>query len=365
MNKKLIALALASAFAAPMAMAADGVTIYGTMGVSYDLVDSDGAAGATVGNERRSRISSNNSHIGFKGTEDLNSDLSAIWQFEYAVQMDQQQFNQAGQASSDAQGGNSLRNTFVGLSSKRMGALTLGTQESPLKTSTGPLAVFGDTLADYRSVFTRQSTRQDNSVLYTSPNLGGLTIRGMYGATNEAGNGDNSDPRMWAASLVYSGGPFYGTVAYEDSKSVSGTNVSSNNKTWRAGIGYTLMGNTKFGLAYENNDRETAAGGTADDGHAWYGSVSHRFGNVTLAAAYTDRSDTGRGVDDGAKQYTGGVSYAFSKRTSVYALYTKVENDDAGTNYLGQGTGIATVGFGNVVAGGDAEGLSLGMVHKF
>lgn len=361
MNKKLIALALASAFAAPLAMA-DGVTIYGKMGVSIDSVDGDNAVGSIVGGERRSRVSSNNSHIGFKGNEALNSDLSAIWQFEYAVQMDQQGFNQASQASSDSQGGNSLRNTFVGLSSKRMGGLTLGTQESPLKTSTGPLAVFGDTLGDYRSVFTKLSTRSDNSVLYTSPNLGGLTIRTMYGARNEAGNDSLSDPKMWAASLIYKGGPFYGTLAYEDNEAVSATNVKSSNKAWRAGLGYTLMGNTKFGLAYENNDAENAAGVTSNDGHAWYGSVSHRIGNITLAAAYTDRDEYTSGANNGAKQYTGGVTYAFSKRTSVYGLYTKVENDTNGTNGIGPSTGIATV---STIAGGDASGFSLGMVHKF
>lgn len=404
MKIKLIALAVAGAFATPLAMA-NGVTIYGQMGVSIDSVDSDNTVGAITGGERRTRVSSNNSRIGFKGTEDLNSDLSAIWQFEYQVQMDQQLYNQNNQANSDSVGQSTLRNTFVGLSSKRMGALTLGTQEAPLKTSTQPLAVFNDTLADYRSVFAKLSTRSDNSVMYTSPSLGGLVIRGIYGARNEAGNGDLSDPRMWGASLVYSGGPFYATLAYEDNKFVNtavgtvnglfrcpnGSFVSAatlaaatttcggaatqiaptaafpadstfNSKAWRAGFGYTLMGNTKFGLAYERNDAEDGAGNTANDGHAWYGSVSHRFGNVTLAAAYTDRSDTGRGLDDGAKQYTGGVEYAFSKRTSIYGLYTKVKNDSDGSNAIGTATGIATV---STIAGGDASGFSLGMRHSF
>lgn len=404
MKIKLIALAVAGAFVTPLAMA-NGVTLYGQMGVSIDSVKGDNAVGSTVGGERRTRVSSNNSRIGFKGTEDINSDLSAIWQIEYAVQVDQQGYSQP-QTASDSQGGVSLRNTFVGLSSKRMGALTLGTQEAPLKTSTQPLAVFNDTLADYRSVFTKLSTRSDNSILYTSPSLGGLVIRAMYGERNEAGNDSLTDPRMWGASLVYSGGPFYATLAYEDNRNVtqsvtaangtfrctatgvlftaasqtaanalcapntvvtapvtaSAGGVSSTVKAWRAGIGYTLMGNTKFGLAYENNDAETATGANANDGHAWYASVSHRIGNITLAAAYTDRSDTGNGLDDGAKQYTGGVEYAFSKRTSIYGLYTKVKNDAAGTNNIGAATGIATV---STVAGGDPSGFSLGMRHSF
>ena len=398
MMKKILAAAIVSAFAAPAFAATANVDIYGAFRASIDSVDADGA-------ERRGRVSSNNSRIGFKGAEDLGGGLSAIWQWEYAFQLDQQAAGSTFQANSPTQGSNSSRHTFVGLSSKTLGALTLGTQESPLKTSTGPLAVFGDTLADYRSVFTKLSTRSDNSVMYTSPNMGGFVARAMYGARNEGGNGGNSDPRMYALSGVYSNGPLYATLAYETNKNVSsavaaangtfrctdgflvsaasaavaavscGTavttvtapvtasagNVTSDIKAWRAGVGYTF-GNTKLGLAYENNDAENAAGVTSNDGHAWYASVAHKMGNVTLNAAYTDRDEYTSGADNGAKQMTVGATYSLSKRTEVYGLWTKVSNDDNGTNGLGPATGIATV---PTIAGGDASGFSLGLNHAF
>jgi predicted porin len=132
MNKKLIALALASAFAAPAAMAADGnVVIYGNIGMSMDYVDggttsaatqaaadtaiaagttqalADARLGRTFAQsfansaERRGRISSNNSYIGFKGSEDLGNGLSAIWQWEFAVAFDTQ--NSGDLAVSDSQ----------------------------------------------------------------------------------------------------------------------------------------------------------------------------------------------------------------------------------------------------------------------
>ncbi|MBT9590243.1 MAG: porin [Thiobacillus sp.] len=355
MMKKILAAAIVSAFAAPAFAATANVDVYGQFRGSVDFVDADGAA-----NEGRTRVSSNNSRIGFKGAEDLGGGLSAIWQWEYAFQLDQQGATQP-QTATDSVGGNSYRNTFVGLSSKTLGALTLGTQESPLKTSTGPLAVFGDTLADYRSVFTKLSTRSDNSILYTSPDMGGLTLQAMYGAQNEAGNGTLSDPTFYALSGVYKNGPLYATLAYQDAKAVSSTNVSSNTKAWRAGVGYTF-GNTKLGLAYENNDAESAAGVTTNDGSAWYLSVAHKMGNVTLNAAYTDRDEYTSGANNGAQQYTVGAEYALSKRTGVYALYTKVSNDTNGTNGIGPSTGIATV---STVAGGDASGLSLGVNHSF
>ena len=372
MNKKLIVLAIASAFAAPVAMADNGnVVIYGTMGVSVDSVDADGGTEmrggevVTIGGERRGRVSSNNSNIGFKGTEDLGGGLSAIWQLETALQMDQQGAI-AAQGSNDSQGGLSRRNTFVGLKSTSLGALTLGTQESPLKTSTGPLDVFANTLADYRSVFTKLSTRADNSVLYTSPNMGGFVMKAMYGMRNEAGLTATDDSRMYALSGVYKNGPLYATLAYEDNEDVvTPTSApaigNAKNNAWRAGVGYAF-GDLKLGLAYENNDAENAAGVTTNDGDAWYLSGAYKMGANTLKAAYTQRGDYTSGSNNGADQWTIGADHAMSKRTSVYALYTEVSNDGTGRNGLGPSTGIAQV---STIAGGDASGFSLGMVHKF
>jgi predicted porin len=152
MNKKLIALAIAGAFAAPVAMADSGnVVIYGVASVSYDNVNGTSTGSGGVADETRSRISSNNSYIGFKGSEDLGNGLSAIWQIENAVALDQQDINNT--SATATTGTQSRRNTFAGISSKTMGNLTFGVQDTPLKTSTGPLDVFKDTLADYRATF--------------------------------------------------------------------------------------------------------------------------------------------------------------------------------------------------------------------
>lgn len=349
MMKKILAAAIVSAFAAPAFAATANVDIYGAFRGSVDFVDADGA-------DSRTRVSSNNSRIGFKGAEDLGGGLSAIWQWEYAFQLDEQGATQP-QTSNDLRGSNSYRHTFVGLSSKTLGSLTLGTQESPLKTSTGPLAVFGDTLGDYRSVFTKLSTRSDNSVMYTSPNMTGLTLRLMGGARNEDGLTASDDADMYAASAVYSNGPLYATLAYEANDVAGG----AQNDAWRAGVGYTF-GNTKLGLAYEDNDAEAAGGTTTNDGSAWYVSVAHKMGNITLAAAYTDRDEYTSGADNGAQQWTAGMTYSLSKRTELFALYTEVSNDTNGANNIGAGTGIATV---STVAGGDAQGISLGLNHSF
>lgn len=406
MNKKLIALAIAGALAAPMAMAADGnVTIYGEVGVSADSVDGGsfspvvtttpptGGILANVGSsERRGRISSNNSFIGFKGSEDLGNGLSAIWQIETAVAMDQQSINDNG--ASPSQGVNSRRNTFAGLSSKSLGTLTFGLQDTPYKTSTGPLDPFGQhTLADYRSIWGSigpanvASIRAQNSALYTSPNMGGFTVKAMYAAQNETGNNTGTtsgvttsvtDPHYYSVGGLYANGPLFASLAYEDNKSVPNATPGVSDftyKNWRAGVGYSF-GDLKIGLGYERikGDGNTTGATAAREvrRNAWYVPVSYKMGSNTFKLAYTkaDKSNqkNAAGTDltgsDGANQWSVGMDHSLSKRTKLYALYTQVRNDSNGFYSLGGGaTGIASVVPASY--GADPRAVSIGMITSF
>ena len=401
---RILAIALASAFAAPAFAATSNVDIYGVIGMSLDYVDGgSGSAGdsfTSKDSERRARVSSNTSFIGFKGSEDLGGGLSAVWQIEQAVSIDQGTGTAATAGSSTTAGSwASGRNSFAGLSSKTLGTLTLGNQDTPYKTSTGKLDVFGggQYLADYRSLFggvTNGSVRATNSVLYTSPTFTGMTIRAL-GATQQE-DGSSLDPRLYSLSGVYENGPLFLTLAYESNRygtaasgiaasaggksvtvSALGAGAESEQKSWRAGVGFSF-GNTKLGLGYEKTDYDvdaltgstlTGAGAVAvtslsTDRNAWYASVAHKLGNATLKAAYTKAGELDGVNDSGAQQYSLGASYALSKRTEVFGLYTQVKNDTAAAYSLGGvSTGIHAVAAAAV--GQDPRGISLGMIHKF
>jgi predicted porin len=411
MNKKLIVLAVAGAFAAPFAMADSGnVVIYGKASVSYDNVnglskgtDLDTAVTrGTSDRERRSRVSSNNSYLGFKGTEDLGNDLSAIWQLEYAIDFTRQ--NQNDVASSDTvykNGGPGVisgRNTFVGLSGKSLGSLTFGLQESPAKTATGSYAVMGDTLADYRTLFTTTagSQRPQNSAMYTSPDMGGFVGKLMMAAQNETGNGTFGDPHLYAFSGAYNNGPISAALAYENTKQYTGATPGASNsdatqKTTSLGGSYNF-GDFKLGLAWQKQKLEAETAGVAynADRTAWNLSGAYKLGANTIMAQYTKVGNctstaatsaltltvsqgvssgaafcNGAAINDasGAKQFSVGVDHAMSKRTSVYALYTEVKNDTNAAYALGAGaSGISGV---LSEAGGKASGISLGMIHSF
>jgi predicted porin len=424
MNKKLLALAIAGAFVAPAAMAdSSNVTIYGTLSMSVENVDggscSTGAGGncitnptATVDNgDNRGRVSSNTSYFGFRVKEDLGNGLDAHAQLETALNIDT-----GGGIGWGGTIGN--RNNFVGLGSKSWGSLDFGLIDSPLKTSTGKLDLFGGghTIADYRSLFaTRDSSvRQTNSVMYTSPNFNGFSAKGQYGfgdgtVANETGS--TKSPSFWSLGATYENGPIFVTGAYEDNTKatnsgsvfdngggvtgVGGYNVTTaaaaetEFKTWRVGGGYNF-GVAKIGAAYQSMKMDistdgttslvpalgttvtTAAGaGTSAKRDSWHISGEYNVTKaIALGAQYTKANDWKdlpgglNGSDTAADQWTIGGKYAMSKRTTAYALYTQVNNKDSAAYALGGGaTGTDVV---NAAAfGEDPRAFSVGMIHKF
>ena len=115
MNKKLLAVAVAGALAAPgLALAQSSVTISGIFKISLDNIRIGSPAAARLGqNTSETRVADDSSRIIFNVTEDLGGGLAAIAQLDNRFQPDT-----GGIAASG--------NTWVGLRSKAMGTLTLG-----------------------------------------------------------------------------------------------------------------------------------------------------------------------------------------------------------------------------------------------
>lgn len=404
MNKKLIALAVAAVMAPAAAMADSGnVTIYGKMEASYDNI-STGAAGQ----DTLSRISSNSSQLGFKGSEDLGNGLSAIWQIENQINVDS---NGSATSAASANGAAGTRNTFVGLSSKTMGTFILGTHDTPYKLGTLSLNVFGDSMGNYTSIVGSangtnvRDLRLGNVAAYISP-----TFNGFHGAIatsqlNESGNSGLSNPSAWSATGVYDNGQLFASLSYEIQKyantdagagaSVTCLNTSTGVSTSQAnaaactgqggsyivtattaagaaaaeaydtkgtklGLGWDFKQGTKVGFVYEKlNDSRTTQAGTRN---AYVLNVAHTMGNNVIKAQYGKANDGETAVDTSAKNWTVGVDHNLSKRTSIYALYTKTDNAEGATYGVG---GTKTTGAYTPAAGEDPRAVSLGVKHSF
>lgn len=400
MNKKLIALAVAAVMAPAAAMADSGnVTIYGKMEASYDNI-STGAAGQ----DTLSRISSNSSYLGFKGTEDLGNGLSAIWQVENQINVD----SNTGTAAANGSAG--TRNTFVGLSSKTMGTVLLGTHDTPYKLGTLKLNVFGDSMGNYTSIVGSangsnvRDLRLGNVAAYISP-----TFNGFHGAIatsqlNEAGNSGLSNPSAWSATGVYDNGQLFASLSYEIQKYADAGAVAAGFDTCRAiggtlfqvastttgsectngatlvteggagtaaadaydtkgtklGLGWDFKQGTKVGFVYEKlNNSQASSTGTRN---AYVLNVAHTMGNNVIKAQYGKANDGESATDTSAKNWAIGVDHNMSKRTSVYALYTRTDNAEGGLYGVG---GTKTTGTWTPAAGEDPRAVSLGVKHSF
>src|SRR5437667_12060705 len=105
MNKKLVALAVAGALAAPLAVQAQtaNVTLYGRLNMDLEFVKGQQADGT---NPTVNRVSSNSSRFGMRGTESLGGGLNAIFQIEQNV---------SGDTGVNSGSNIATRETFVGL----------------------------------------------------------------------------------------------------------------------------------------------------------------------------------------------------------------------------------------------------------
>lgn len=370
--KKILAVAIASAFAAPAFAATSNVDVYGSINLSYENVD-DGT------NDWNRMVTNNNSFIGFKGSEDLGGGMKAVWQLETNIQPDGSQSNAA-----DAGVFYGTRNSFVGLSGG-FGTVVAGTHDTPYKMSTGSLDIFVGTLGDYNAIFGNAAgnassifdLRTGNTIAYVSPNFGGFDVKAAYVSGLEAAEpaGQNT-ANAYSLSGTYANGPLFVTAAYETHNDVAGAAVTAqacnvgatclgagtlSRDAIKLGAGYKF-GDLKLGAIYEKIDGDT---GTAVAHDTWGLNAAYAIGAITLKASYATASDIENAVgvevaNTGADMWALGVDYSLSKRTTVQLTYANMDNDSAGSWDLGQGPQVV-----NTTAGQEVTGFGLGVKHTF
>ena len=394
MQKKIIVLAIAAALTAPAAFAdTSNVTVYGVADVSYDIVKTGTSAAAAGTSDNR--VSSNTSRLGLKGSEDLGDGLSAIWQIESLINIG----NGSGTSSSTGTGIGG-RNTFAGLSSGSMGTVVLGHHDTPYKISTRKFDVFGDGIADNRSIMGGQSFatvganavgvtavatnpggfasaaasfdgRQDQVIAYISPKLGNM-FTGAIAYVNltpaHATAATQKNSALSLAGMFDIAGGFYGSLAYE-AHDLNTVAVGAKEKATKLGLGYTQDAFT-VGFAYEKNSdnagalRALAAGADAFGHNAYYLSGKYNIGSDAVKAAYTKAGSLANSVNTGASQFSLGYDHSMSKRTTLYALYTRISNNTAGGYTLSNNSSIGGLSTSSG-AGASPSAFAFGMKHTF
>lgn len=341
MQKKLIALALAGGMLAPLAAQAQNVQIFGTLRPSLDFIDN--------GDENGQFMEANASELGFKGTEDLGGGLKVVWQLVSALA-----FDERGDGTRWMN-----RDSWVGLAGS-FGSLTIGNHNSAYQQSSAWLDPFSFTIGDYNNIMGIHATggndfnsRFKNSIMYKSPVFSGVQISASYALKTEGFN-DHQDDDTYGVAAKWTSGAFGAVIGYEKQKTFAGNDASA----WKIGGSFKVLPTTTLYAMVDRIDSDAAS----DARTAYYIAGKHSIGNIDLMANFMVARDSDGATpatdDDGAKAFSLGAVYNFSKRTNIGAYYAQVKNDDDGVYGMDSGYSPA--------AGEDkVKGFSIRMQHKF
>ena len=346
MQKKLIALAIAGVMAAPMASA--DVEIYGKVRLSVGLV-SDDNPGATSEDSKLS-VTSHASRLGFKGSDDLGNGLTALWQVETQIDMDD---------NSNTDPFEGMRNTYVGLAGD-FGQVRLGRHDTPYKMATKD--IMADTYGDYNAVVSKSHDyRSDNLIAYISPDMSGFSFAAAYivdaedggmsgGSDNLPDNTQDDDNDGISLMAKYKTGAFGVSLGVQSVSNAGGANTDDAEAT-KLGLTYDL-GATDLMLVYENEEM----GSTLDRDNIYFG-LTHGMGDGTIKFGLGQKGESASGASDGGDFLALGWFNKMSDSTEWYAVYSQMANDTNGTH------GVEGVKSG--FADQTTSALAVGINHKF
>jgi len=408
-RKKILAVAVAGALgmgSAGVALAAGGAesnyTIYGKL---YPQVSSYDYSGATVGGAgnslvpgasatavdhgQRSTLDVSNSRIGFRGREMLGGGLSAIFQIETRVRFD------TGTGSTWAGG----RNSFVGLTGA-FGTFKLGNMDTAYKEvgdQFGFLGVSSGNFVSHSNVLAvgpfddiSFHERQPNAIMYQSPKFVGLQFLGTWGKDEQKGNPGVATNRLLNSyGVTYEMGPLYLALGHEIwkdlfmgsssfslvSNATDGSNVRSNDTATRGTV-VLKFGGTKVAVDLSQLElKETGVAAALNfTGYKSRRSavgVEQKFGNITGAVSVVNADKGTCTLQSGASCDTSGLEgrqmnlggrYDFSRRTYVFALYSKLTN---GRLAAYSNVAINPSGATDPQVGEDITAIGIGVNHSF
>jgi len=342
-TKTILSIAIASAIASPLSLQADEMTIYGSIGVAVEGIDSGNAT---------AEVSNNHSAFGIKGAKNLEGDLKAVYLFDMFVGIDA-----GGGAGDDSLLGGG-RDGWAGLAHDDWGIVALGFQGRPWKTSTHHLDMFGNTIADYSAIMGSTgdpSTYFDggigNSAIWFGPNIKGFSWHAQYGA-------DESDDKTndWGVQANYTMGDLYATVSYDLDGRGSADDVSA----IKVAANYNMTG--KIGVT---GMFESLNGGDTNSRSAYYLAASYKMSKTTLKAAFAMANDLDAGSDTGATYIAIGASHKLADNVELYAIYSMINNTDNATYGYVSAPHTSSNGNTAVAAGDDTQVASVGFRYDF
>ena len=368
MNKKLMAVAVAGALAAPAVAFAQASTVqlYGKFLFDYGVHVQQPNTPAGASRHNADALNTGGSYLGFKGEENLGGGLSAWFQCETDVR-----FLGGGATTAGAW---CDRNSALGLKGG-FGNVFIGTWDSPIKAASGKTRMLNETgwLGAQRIILAGPfsfSNRLANTVNYATPKFGDFSASAQYTTVQtalDAPSTANAKGRLWGLGADYASGPLLVAAAWarhNDNRSAGGV-LGTSDTAWLIGATYT-MAPFKAGLTFTRSKNEPLTT-TEVKRNAWNlaldykitgpGSILFGYSHAGNASGSAASPTTG----GGAKQWQIGYNHALSKRTVGGLAYVRLDNNSTGTYNL---TGL-TIGAGGVQPGDNASAFVLSLTHSF
>jgi len=409
MKKTLVALA---ALAATGAYAQ--VTISGYFGGSYDNVTITNTT--RTGNTSENRISDHSSRVVFNATEDLGGGLSAIGQFDLRFKLDATSRIQAETATSftpssttanvaATTGAAPLTNptvdpvssgaNWVGLASKTMGTVRMGRGDFYYIDTPSFMPAGMHTSANMSPVYHKNAnantSRTPNAAWWVSPRINGFEGTVMYSTqplrvsgTNEVESdlGTGTANRKGSGTMLrlnYTNGPVDATFATLNLKSdyigvgtslgAGAAGAAQNANADQSGnnivVKYDVGGGLKLAAGMSNGKQTTVSDNSYTEARATGFGVSYDMGKINYALSIArkgnDTTQAGEQGNTGTSLTALAVTYNFSRRTAVSALYNNVKADAStkvtpfyqvnnvfgGQNAMQNGEGTTTLSLGS------------------
>jgi predicted porin len=334
MKKKLIVSALLAA-ASTLASAQSNVSIYGMIDMAV-VHESGGIAGSA---NKVTSGTTGGSRLGFKGSEDLESGLKALFLLESGFQGDTGALGQGGLLFG--------RQAYVGLQGG-FGTVLVGRQYTPhylVQVFADPFGSgwVGDT-KNLLGTTGNSFSRMDNTVKYLSPSVGGFSAE-LAAAPGEV-SGDSASGRQLGGSLAWANGPLQLRLGYHnrnnDTALIHGTDNAKNTVLaavydfgtfklhalydWNRGLNSSVLRNTA-------NPFGRPAIASTDSRDAMVG-LTVPFGPHAFLASYI-RKDDRTAFNQDASQVALGYRYTLSKRTDLNVAIAQIDNRNGASYTVG------------------------------
>ena len=283
------------------------------------------------------------SRLGFRGSEDLGSGLSASFWLESALLPD----------TGQVQGAFFHRRSTLSLASQSWGELRLGRDYTPTFWNISQFSAFGTVSVGGSSNIVEgypMGQGGANTLVRSNNSLGYFLPKnpwGIYGQAMMNFSEGQQNTRFRGARLGYAQGAADMALAYGSTRIASGSY-----RVLSLGGSYRLP----FAKLYANWLRHSAPG--EHQTNVMLGAtVPAGTGEVKLSVARSQRG--GQSVErSGANQYAVGYVHPLSKRTAVYGMLSRISNQGSATYVTSDSSPEAR-------PGGMASGVQFGISHNF